>query len=557
MGVNDLLGVTVPNHGYNYPRSATQQKPQVRQQVQYDHDGRPLKNYVVNDERSDLQWTTSSAPLLLLSISRDATRNGAPKFTFNPAAKQYLEEEVAGRPVIIVTVCGMYRSGKSFLLNCLCGKDGNNSFRVGSTVNACTDGIWMWASGETSDGRVVLMLDCEGSGNVQKDRAHDTQLFAVAVLLSSFFIYNSKGVIDEPAIQSLSVVTNLAAQIQAQQNVIINPPFFLWLLRDFCLQLEDGQGREITSDDYLELAFTDRSGGAWRQSEDGRQAREKLVSLFRQRGCSTLVQPVIEEEELQVLSSLPLGAMRREFQDQMAALKQRIFRSAQVKTVGASVVSGVGLTTLVEVIVESINSGKIPQIASTWSAVCAVEIEKALELATRRLLDAMRALRQNLPFSESGLEQALVETADAAHEVFRERVFGDEQLTDRARQSLASIVEEEAGQIVIANENAAREYCQQLVLDMWRPVGRAVQRRQYKSKEDLEKAITDEFAQYHQRARGPENIVDHVLEDFLHIHRAAAERDIEERDRKSKADQKVFFIFCFNFSIKQHDLTIL
>ena len=56
--------------------------------------------------------------------------------------------------VAVVVVAGPYRSGKSFLLNCLAGEVDRKvapveapeapgaTFRIGSTVNPCTRGLW-------------------------------------------------------------------------------------------------------------------------------------------------------------------------------------------------------------------------------------------------------------------------------------------------------------------------------------------------------------------------------------------------------------------------------
>lgn len=43
-------------------------------------------------------------------------------------------------PIAVVAVAGKYRTGKSYLLNLLSGD--SKGFQVGSTVNACTKGIY-------------------------------------------------------------------------------------------------------------------------------------------------------------------------------------------------------------------------------------------------------------------------------------------------------------------------------------------------------------------------------------------------------------------------------
>ena len=73
----------------------------------------------------------------------------------------------------------------------------------------------------------------------------------MAMLLSSYFIYNSMGSIDEKAIQSLSLIINLSKLLQKgsdkeMQHIINCFPSFMWLVRDFALRLEDNLGRPIS-----------------------------------------------------------------------------------------------------------------------------------------------------------------------------------------------------------------------------------------------------------------------------------------------------------------------
>lgn len=101
-------------------------------------------------------------------------------------------------------------------------------------------------------------MDTEGLGGVDENKNHDSRIFTLAVLLSSFFIYNSKGAIDENALQNMSMVVNLANNIQVKEftdkiasvrEVNQYFPFMLWVLRDFALKLEDSDGNTISSKD--------------------------------------------------------------------------------------------------------------------------------------------------------------------------------------------------------------------------------------------------------------------------------------------------------------------
>jgi len=81
-------------------------------------------------------------------------------------------------------------------------------------------------------------------GSLEEGESTDLKIFLLALLFSSHLIYNSTGSIDEQAIESLSLVIQLANVLQRQdrydtQELVNTFPSFLWLIRDFSLKLED------------------------------------------------------------------------------------------------------------------------------------------------------------------------------------------------------------------------------------------------------------------------------------------------------------------------------
>uniref|UniRef100_A0A452IBB1 GB1/RHD3-type G domain-containing protein n=1 Tax=Gopherus agassizii TaxID=38772 RepID=A0A452IBB1_9SAUR len=107
------------------------------------------------------------------------------------------------QPVVVVAIVGLYRTGKSYLMNSLAGKQ--RGFSLGSTVQSHTKGIWMWCLPHPRRaGHTLVLLDTEGLGDVEKgDTKNDVWIFALAVLLSSTLVYNSKGTIDQYAMEQL------------------------------------------------------------------------------------------------------------------------------------------------------------------------------------------------------------------------------------------------------------------------------------------------------------------------------------------------------------------
>jgi len=84
-------------------------------------------------------------------------------------------------------VAGLYRTGKSYLLNRVI-LDRRGGFGVGPTVNAHTKGIWVWnrfVKGKSPKGENlnVLVVDSEGIGNWDESNNHDNR----NILIQIFF----------------------------------------------------------------------------------------------------------------------------------------------------------------------------------------------------------------------------------------------------------------------------------------------------------------------------------------------------------------------------------
>ena len=89
-----------------------------------------------------------------------------------------LLREIKG-PVAVVAVAGLYRTGKSYLLNQLLDQPASEGFTVGGTVNACTKGIWIWGTPKVlADGVSVVFLDTEGLGSTSRSQTHDCRVSA-------------------------------------------------------------------------------------------------------------------------------------------------------------------------------------------------------------------------------------------------------------------------------------------------------------------------------------------------------------------------------------------
>ena len=123
----------------------------------------------------------------------------------------------------IISLVGKYRTGKSFLLNrVILNNKSKSGFSVGPTFKPCTKGIWIWSEPimikNNKDEFPCFLIDTEGLGAYDEEVNHDSKIFLIAILISSLFIFNSFGTIDENAISSLSFVLNLSKNLKIKNS---------------------------------------------------------------------------------------------------------------------------------------------------------------------------------------------------------------------------------------------------------------------------------------------------------------------------------------------------
>uniref|UniRef100_A0A673MD45 GB1/RHD3-type G domain-containing protein n=1 Tax=Sinocyclocheilus rhinocerous TaxID=307959 RepID=A0A673MD45_9TELE len=145
-------------------------------------------------------------------------------------------------------------------------------FALGSTIESKTKGIWMWCVPHPTKAETTLvLLDTEGLGDVDKgDSKHDTNIFCLAVLLSSSLVYNSRGTIDNRAVEELSSrvteLLTLSLRVKSSDEDVDDSnefvkffPIFIWAVRDFTLERKI-DGKDATENDYLQFALKLKHG---------------------------------------------------------------------------------------------------------------------------------------------------------------------------------------------------------------------------------------------------------------------------------------------------------
>jgi hypothetical protein len=343
------------------------------------------------------------SPVLLVEIDQ------AGKCSLNYEAIQMMKE--IDEEVAVVSVAGMYRTGKSYLLNRLMGRQ--HGFEIGPSVNACTKGIWLWGSPVKFRNKQVLLIDTEGLGSPERDQTIDMIIFSISVLISSTFIYNSMGSIDEQALEDLSLVCKLTQHIHVKSSQSPNLsqsstmysqyfPKFIWAIRDFCLQLVDKEGKSISSNQYLEECLSQTTSSSL-EGNSKNEIRKILKDFFRERECFTFVRPINKDKKLRNIQEVPFEELRDDFKQQVTNFVSQVLQSTTSKTVEGVAVSGKSLSLLLEQYIDAINRDAVPTISTAWERTIDIQTKEAYRAANNSYKKSIKQLRSELPKEDSDL----------------------------------------------------------------------------------------------------------------------------------------------------------
>ena len=319
-------------------------------------------------------------PLKLIEIKKN-------KIEVNPDALRILRS--IKEEIIVISIVGKARTGKSYLMNLLLNSNNinnkcNNGFKVASSIKSCTKGIWLWNTPrqKPNSSSKIIFIDSEGTNSVDfSTKSYDSKIFALIILLSSLFIYNTQGNIDEQSIGELSLSTYLHNYIAFNnktaydKNINISDlnPKFIWVLRDFTLEKVDPEtGDEITSDEYLELCLRNKTS---KNNHQNNIIRENIIKYFKERECITLPRPLDKEENLQNLNNIPFCNLKSNFRTEFLILKKKVYETSKPKIFNGKKVTGPILADLLTIFVKAINSGIIPNIDSAWNNIVLNELE--------------------------------------------------------------------------------------------------------------------------------------------------------------------------------------
>lgn len=303
----------------------------------------------------------------------------------------------------VIACAGKYRTGKSFLLNRLAKADSNVGFGVGDSVQACTKGLWMYKKAFESNGKRIVFVDTEGIDALDANDTHDVRIFTLALLLSSAFIYNSMGPIDETALQTLSLMTRVTENVKFDtqddiKDLAPHMPKFYWILRDFSLKLTNKDNEEITEDEYLEQALQTSS------DPNKNTVRDAIRNSFPKRSLVTLPRPSATIDPSAQRMEDRLMSLSRSFVTGVDSLRNRLFDELNPMKAQDSTINGKMYSILCRHYAEVVQTNAVPVIKDSWTLIASVQ---ARDLKDDLLAECCQILSTMKPKPKEALDEEM------------------------------------------------------------------------------------------------------------------------------------------------------
>ena len=370
--------------------------------------------------------------------------------------------------LVIVAIVGKYRTGKSYLLNSLMGK--NCGFPLGATVESETKGIWIWFQPHPKDPtKQMVLIDTEGLADPKKaDLTHDIWIYSLAILLSSMLVYNSTGTIDNASINELHMTSELTEHLKMKigkeeegQEFDRIFPMFIWAVRDFFLKPEIN-GKMVSPNEYLEDCLSMKRG-LKRETKEANYIKQCIRTFFKQRHCFLFPCPANDKEKLQHLETLKESELEKEFLEVGLDFKNFVYHEAPVKKIEGKSVNGRMFINFCKCYVDAIREGKIPCIESAVAYISKVENAKAMEDAFKIFDEEISRLE--LPVMEEELNVKHQSAQQKAMESFSSRSVFDK--SQDYQQLLAKGLGERYMKLVTKNEDSSTKKCKAILKDLY------------------------------------------------------------------------------------------
>ncbi|XP_068445268.1 atlastin-3 [Clinocottus analis] len=374
-------------------------------------------------------------------------------------AKVLLDPKVRDKNVVVLSVAGAFRKGKSFLLDFMLrymyrkgednwlGEDDEPltgfSWRGGSEPE--TTGIQLWSEVfliQKSDGTevAVLLMDTQGAFDNQSTVKDCATIFALSTMTSSIQIYNLSQNVQEDDLQQLQLFTEYG---RLAMDEIFQKPFqsLMFLIRDWSFPYEYSYGFK-GGNDFLDKRLQVNES----QHEELQTVRDHIHSCFTNISCFLLPHPGLKVATSPIFKG-QLNAVAPEFKEGLRSLIPKLLRPDRLseKEINGNKVTCRGLLEYFKAYIKIYQGEDLPQPKTMLMATAEANNLAAVASAKDQYSKNMeRVCGGDLPYvaPDSLEEKHQFNLREALHDFSKTKKMGGQEFCDRYQAELEKELEE-------------------------------------------------------------------------------------------------------------------
>ncbi|CDJ43216.1 guanylate binding protein, putative [Eimeria tenella] len=389
-----------------------------------------------------------------------------------------------------------------------------------------TEGVWVSAveSEGDKDNLVYLVLDFEGIGSRRKTVEHDQRLFTLALLVSHFLVFVTRGAVDSDTLFSLASASAWTQRLRITHGGVDRPnqkpptpshggpplspgakgkadmtslppkpgiassssswraPALLWVLQDFNMSMVDEQQNPLTAGDYLEALLSLSVSRETKhlsklalglENPQIRMARQEVSELFEDRDCVALPSPLGQytaysqqppsgQAQTRALESVSVSEFVPLYQRRLAQLRCRVFRDCKGRALDGTALTGIALTRILEKLVEGINEGEVPESVRLLGSIQHDECRRWKQVCEEAFTKDLRdAFQAKLPVTTKELQEGAEQLQRKYLQHFKIHAIGDEEVLRHYKTQLKEKLRRITERAVEENDRHAEWKCRQ------------------------------------------------------------------------------------------------
>uniref|UniRef100_A0A0G4HZZ7 Guanylate-binding protein N-terminal domain-containing protein n=1 Tax=Chromera velia CCMP2878 TaxID=1169474 RepID=A0A0G4HZZ7_9ALVE len=307
-------------------------------------------------------------------------------------------------PLYVVGAVGPVHSGKSFLQNELIKLSQGDFiprgdlFELGYTVDAKTEGLWMFPVPLRNNQGTLVFLDSEGLFASNNTELYDAKIYAIASLMSGHVLFNSVKMIDQQMIEMLEMLTKraqlfgfrakadhpeLRSQPIGRLVDSLTSPHLSWIVQDFVSRVPYG-----APTDWLKSLL-----GALRRERQCASNKQNILMLdrlFASYEAFVLPPPAAKTKVLTELDKADPSQIEEEYWHALARLHSEVFshealhakKKAKLGPDGLPM-TGAQLAQLLNFLVAAMGEQQFPTLAPAWENFARQQANVATEAVER------------------------------------------------------------------------------------------------------------------------------------------------------------------------------